>query len=261
VNQEPGYQVLSRKYQDDLLTLEVLRSAMSVPQNDLIDTLKPSKYEIVFNEKIASIDDPEIYLPYLSSKYQANLSVERGEQNKLIILGEITEDNLARLMQDSLANSVFSVEKSPKLIIKPSLSVQQKSRSEFVDLVQSINSQLYYFQVASAELTEESQNLLNQNITKIRRILDLQNQAETTIIQIGIFGFADPQGSRTTNIDLSQQRAKLIKSILLENEISDSLVISWGGGAIDMSSVPSQYQRRARIEILYELKGATSHAQ
>ena len=164
-------------------------------------------------------------------------------------------------MQDSLANSVFSVEKSPKLIIKPSLSVQQKSRSEFVDLVQSINSQLYYFQVASAELTEESQNLLNQNITKIRRILDLQNQAETTIIQIGIFGFADPQGSRTTNIDLSQQRAKLIKSILLENEISDSLVISWGGGAIDMSSVPSQYQRRARIEILYELKGATSHAQ
>ncbi len=261
VNHEPGYQVLSRKYEDDLLTLEVLRSAMSVPQNDLIDTLEPSKYEIVFNEKIASIDDPEIYLPYLSSKYQANLSVERGEKNKLIVLGEITEDNLARLRQDSLANSVFSVEKSPKLIIKPSLSIQQKSRSEFVDLVQSINSQLYYFQVASAELTEESQNLLNQNITKIRRILDLQNLAETTIIQIGIFGFADPQGSRTTNIDLSQQRAKLIKSILLENEISDSLVISWGGGAIDMSSVPSQYQRRARIEILYELKGATSHAQ
>jgi outer membrane protein OmpA-like peptidoglycan-associated protein len=259
VNQEKGYRVLSSQYQNQQLILDVLRSGIAAPINSIQEKLNTEDITLVIKETLASIDEFEIYLPYLSQKYQAELSIIEGSHNKILVSGEISKTNIKAIANDRFILSMYELVIDPALIITPDRSLKESSQQAFFKKVKTINSQLYYFETASAILTETSQSALAEQIRLLKDIIRLQQDAAIEIIQIGVFGFADAVGNEANNVELSQARAKVIKSILIENEIIQNLIISWGAGSVDSDNVPIEYQRRARIEVLYTLGGATDN--
>lgn len=88
------------------------------------------------------------------------------------------------------------------------------------------------------------------SIQQLKQLISLQETARVDIIQIGVSGYADRQGTRLANQELSEQRAKLVANMLLANHIDENLIVSWGFGVKDLATVPSDLQRRVSIQIL-----------
>jgi len=262
VNQQQGYQVLSQTYDEQLLTLNVLKSPLAVTTQQLTEQLPTSDFIVKIKQNLASLDSAELYVPFLAYKYQIDLSTSnQGGDLNLIASGETTIEQLNNLADDPIVKGYFNLVKSNTLKFKPNRSNVEINRKKLAELVAAINNRFYYFEVASSVLTEASLSHLNETIGHIKQVLFLQSSAAVKISQIAVSGFADKQGGRITNIQLSEDRAKLIKSILLQNEIEQNLIISWGGGSKDLDSVPSETQRRARIEILFTLNEASRNDQ
>jgi outer membrane protein OmpA-like peptidoglycan-associated protein len=261
VNQQKGYRVLSHEFQSNQLIIEVLRSALANSKHQVIESVSTNHFSIVMNDTLASIQDPEIYLPYLASKYNATLNIDHSEPSKLLLSGSITQSNYDALKSDALINSLYQLQLAGDLTVIPELSEMTVARNKFVELINAINSQIYYFESASEILTKDSQASLTKTVMQLKSAMALQQNSASHIVQIGIYGFADSQGAKSTNLELSQKRAELVKSILVSNDIKNDLVISWGGGTVDGKEVPSHIQRRAKIEVLYTLDGVASNDQ
>ena len=262
INQTEGYRVLSHQLEGDQLTFEVWRSPLAIPKEILQDKIAISGLNIAIDSLLASIGTTELYLPYLANKYQLQLST-RDEQGKthLIVSGVTSAENLLNLSKDPLVANYFVVKPSEQLQYKANLSVREKSRLEFNGLVKQINSTNFYFEVASSTLKQSSLEELNHVIVSLKRLFELQPLTNSRISQISVTGFADTQGASQANIDLSEQRAKLLHRILGGNDISLNLLVSWGVGAKDLSSVPTELQRRARIEVLYQTEEGFDNGQ
>ena len=124
------------------------------------------------------------------------------------------------------------------------------TREQIYQLIEEVNSSFFYFDLASDVLTEESHKSLSSTIRKIQLMLRLQEKASVKIIQIVIIGYADQQGPRLTNQNLSEQRAKLVANMLTANNVTENLIVSWGLGVKDLETVPKELQRRVSIQIL-----------
>ncbi len=260
VNQQKGYRVLTHHFSQNTITIDVLKSPLAINEAELLSKLPSKNIQIKLNQKLASIGNLELYLPYLVYKYKIELSiVPDSDKPKLIASGEVTKDSLVALANDPLVLNYFVLQESPLMTFKVNLSMQQIQQNEFIQLVQLINSHYFYYEIASDTLTFDSQTRLKQAIIQLKQLISLQQGSGIKIIQIGIDGFADAQGSRVLNMALSQNRARIIKSILQENEIENQLIVSWGRGSKDLDSVPSKQQRRARIEVLYLVEGTTNY--
>ncbi len=255
VNQQDGYQVLSDRYQNKELHLDILKSPLAIPTNELAISIKPMQFKLIFNQKLASLDDPKLYIPYLAQRYEANLSLVEGVAAKkpvdIVLSGVISRDNIDQLENDSLVKDYFTIVLDDELKITEQESIQEQSRKEIETLVKDINSRYFFFEKASALMEETSRQTLNTTIAHIRKILQLQKAADISVKQISISGYADQQGGDVINRSLSAERAQLIQDILNSNGITEELTISWGYGAKDLETVPSVLQRRARIEVLY----------
>jgi OOP family OmpA-OmpF porin len=262
VNNEPGYQVTEQRYQNGILILNVLRSPLAIPNSRLREQYSNDTFKLVVTEKLATLDNPELFVPYLAQKYKANLETKKtANGTELLVTEQINRDNLQSLKEDDFVKNYFTLVEHESLNFIATPSEMQTSRTTLVNLAQEINSQYFYFESASTQLQQQSRINLTQNILKIRKILELQQSANATIMQISVTGYADAKGPRVTNQSLSSERAKLIESILRANQIDQSLTVSWGYGSSDLNTVPSELQRRARIEILYSLTKAISHDQ
>lgn len=252
VNNQVGFQVLRQTYHDNELHLLLLRSPLAISIEDLTDSFKTRDFTLVFKEKLTALDSPELFIPYLAHKYQSTLSINSQDlTNDLVVSGTIRAENLTALKQDTLVKNYFNLVLSKTLILTTDLLPQQKNRLEIKSLVNKINNQYFYFNISSTQLQNDSRESLNATIEQIKRVIHLEKLANVSIKQIGISGYADSRGNKRPNQDLSANRAKFIKNILTANGITDKLIISWGYGNKDLPSVPSNHQRRARIEVLY----------
>lgn len=262
ITNQNGYRVLDHSVTDSTLTLDVLKSPSAISEQALLEKLPRSNINYQLNQILVNRDISALSLPYLTYKYQADLSIEeKGGEKILLVSGTVTQANLDSLKLDSLVTGQFVVNKSPLLIIKPNLSETDLARQEIADLVNNINGQFFYFEVASDVLTESSQRALSKVIIKIKRVFQLQPIANVMITQITVSGFADHQGTNFDNKELSEQRANMVKEILQQNDIEQNLIVSWGGGSRDLSSVPSEVQRRVKIEIFYSSQDGATHDQ
>jgi len=252
VNGQAGYQVIEQEYKNEELHLLVLQSPLAVSADDLVTSLNVQKFEVIINKKLAALDSPELFTAYLERKYGGHLTAHRkGESVDLLVNGEISAENLSALKQDALVENNFNLVLSENLKFTQEVSVQEKSRREFNALVDSINRQFFYFEVASTKLKEASRGKLHETIVQLKQLVRMQDVTGFTIQQIGVSGYADSNGGRVANLSISSDRAKLVKSILEENGITEELVVSWGYGAKDLDSVDVELQRRAKIEVLY----------
>lgn len=252
ISNENGFQVINYKYENKRLYLDIIKSPSVVSEVVLAEKLTKIGVKYLLNEILVNQDLSQLYLPYLANKYRANLSFDsKKSTNNILITGEISQENLDALSLDPIVIRQFRLKQAPQLVITPKLSEMQISRSRLSDIIDEINSQFFYFEVASEFLTEASKNELKESISKIKSVLDLQSQAGVVITQITVSGFADHQGSKRKNIELSEQRANFVKQILVKNDIEQGLIVSWGGGVRDLKSVPSEVQRRVKIEVFY----------
>ncbi len=252
INNQMGYQVLQQNYKNDELHLLILHSPLTPSIEDLLKKIRNNHFKIIVEEKLSSLDSPELYVPYLAQKYQSTLSTKReGQLIQLLVSGKISPNNLSDLKQDRLVKNYFNLVISKTLILTTNISVEAKNRLEVEALVNQINSQHFYFNLSSTQLASDSYENLNTTIAQIKRVILLEKLANISIKQISISGYSDNKGRKNSNLDLSSERAKLIESILKANGITESLIISWGYGAQDLPSVPSDRQRRARVEVLY----------
>lgn len=250
IDNQTGYQVIKQKYNNNELHLMVLHSPLAPPIDDLL--VKTPTFKVIIDKKLSALDSPELYVPYLAQKHRSTLSVKsQGNTKQLLVTGRISPKDLADLRQDRLVKAHFDLVLSNTLVLTSDISVQTKSRLEIEKLVNKINSHYFYFELSSTQLLDVSHEGLNTTIAQIKRVILLEEIANISIKQISISGYADNKGRRTSNMDLSSGRAKLIENILKANGITEKLIISWGYGTQDLPSVPSDLQRRARIEILY----------
>ncbi|MCO5231541.1 MAG: OmpA family protein [Chitinophagales bacterium] len=71
------------------------------------------------------------------------------------------------------------------------------------------------------------------------------------IDKIGIWGYADPTGSKDYNQKLSQKRADEFKKWLVAHGISSSIIIATGKG---IDAEQEDYQKARRVEIILTLR-------
>ena len=257
-----GFQVINHDYKDNKLHLDVIKSPLSVTDNELAEKLTKIAINYTINEILVDQDLSQLYLPYLANKYNANLSFESTKSSEVILIsGTISEENLDALKTDPIVLNQFRLKHSPQLVITPRFSELQIARNRMTSIIDEINSQFFYFEVASEFLTETSQKQLKNSIEKIKAVLELQSKADAIITQITVSGFADHQGSKQKNIELSEKRADYVKQILVQNNIDNDLIVSWGGGVRDLNSVPSAVQRRVKIEVFYSHNGVEINDQ
>ncbi len=255
VNQQSGYHVLDDEYKNNELRLYILRSPLAITTEALIDTIKPMRFALAFNQKVASLDDPKLYIPYLAQRYHSTFSFVGENQDKkiidIVLDGSISQDNFDQLKNDDLVKRYFNIILGDELKITVPESVQEQAKGEVERLVKDINSRYFFFETASTLMEETSRQTLNTTIAEIRKVLQLQKRAGISVKQVSVSGYADRQGSDAVNRALSAERAQSIKNILNANGITEDLTISWGYGVKDLDVVPSVLQRRARIEVLY----------
>ncbi len=257
-----GYQVVNHEYKNQRLQLDYIKSTLAISQNELTERLNQIGLIYDLNEVKINQDLTPLYLAYLEQKYATDLSINSDkESNTVTISGVISEENLEALVIDPMVVGHFNFVQAPELVITPKQSETEKARAQLTKIVDEINSQFFYFEVASELLTESSQQNLEETIRNIKLALNLQSKAQVTITQITVSGFADHQGTQQKNIELSQKRAQYVRDILQKNNINKELIVSWGGGVRDLTSVPSAVQRRVKIEIFYSPNGVEENAQ
>ncbi len=153
INQQSGFQVIEHNLQDKRLSITVLRSPLAISTNQLIESFATNNIQVVITEKIAMLDDPELFISYLSQKYQASLTVNRLQgEYELLVSDKISVDNFKAMTDDILVMNYFKVTKHPSLVLTSPPSARQLARQEFIQLTSSINNQFYYFESAKSQL-------------------------------------------------------------------------------------------------------------
>jgi len=257
---QQGYKLLAHQLSGETLTIDILRSPTAIPATQLIANNQSPLFDISINETAAAIDDPHLFLPLLSQHYSLNFTINNtGAGPELVAQGVISADRLASLQADPIVSSLFWQLDHSAVTVLPPISVQTKNRNQFQQLVTQIHEREYYFEVASTALTEASQLDLEHTIIDLKRLIQLQAPANLAILQISIMGFADNQGNRLVNRNLSEQRAQLIASTLNSNGIDNEFLLTWGLGDIDLTQVPVEKQRRVSLKIMYQDNQVVSH--
>ena len=256
IESEPGYQILDYKFDKQILNVNIFRSPIS-EQTDKFSTKIPgTQITLQINEKLAAIEDPILFLPVLQQKYQLSFNLKVTEEGTLLkASGETTRDQLEQLNNDPLIKVFSNLDFSQVNQLEP-IAEQVKYRAEFKQLINEIHSEYIFFNIASAQILETSEQKLTQTVSNLKRLIDIQSKANIEILQVGVAGYADKQGGNRLNLKLSEQRASLVATILQRNNIQQDLIVSWGLGVKDNANVPSDLQRRVAIHILYQNRGA-----
>jgi outer membrane protein OmpA-like peptidoglycan-associated protein len=99
------------------------------------------------------------------------------------------------------------------------------------------------FELASSALKAESN-------TELDRLVEWMNQHPG--VRIEVAGYTDSTGVRSSQIQLSQQRAEAVRSYLVQNGIAEARVTAKGYGPAqprETNSTPEGRARNRRIEI------------
>ena len=108
-------------------------------------------------------------------------------------------------------------------------------------------------------MSSESASGLSQVISDIKEVLSLQESSGLRVLQIGLTGYADHQGTNLSNVKLSEERAKLIAENLSANQIDSQLVVSWGVGDKGLETIESANHRRVDLRLVVkDLSGGSN---
>ncbi|MGX5173002.1 OmpA family protein [Aliikangiella sp. IMCC44653] len=252
INQSAGYQVINYTIKGNQLFVEALRSPGALPQQHLEKSLSSQLINLKLASKSTSLDDPRVYLGYLGNQFNAQFKVVTNNGlPSLKVIGSLTQEEILELKSDPLVVSLFSELDDSQLSIKPPISKVEAIKSQFNQKLQMVQNTSLYFESGQSTLNSQSAAKLNQMIAALKWCFDNQELAQTQILQISVMGFADNDGNKLANLELSKNRARLVQQILLENGIEKDVVISWGYGDRSSPLVPNELQRRVSLQVFH----------
>ncbi|MGX5200917.1 OmpA family protein [Aliikangiella sp. IMCC44632] len=252
INQSAGYQVINYTIKGNQLFVEALRSPGALPQQHLEKSLSSQLINLKLASKSTSLDDPRVYLGYLGNQFNAQFKVVTNNGlPSLKVIGSLTQEEILELKADPLVVSLFSELDDSQLRIKPPFSKVEAIKSQFNQKLQMVQNTSLYFESGQSTLNSQSAAKLNQMIAALKWCFDNQELAQTQILQISVMGFADNDGNKLANLELSKNRAQLVQQILLENGIEKEVVISWGYGDRSSPLVPNELQRRVNLQVFH----------
>jgi OOP family OmpA-OmpF porin len=269
--QEPGYVLLSASRQVDQLMIEVLRSPESRPASIVHSTiLKEPSVSVVVNEKIVHFGPlptvektPARTLIDVESTVNALLEKDDkvsiiAQDDRLQVSGRAAAVTLARIQQSELLKGAFEV-----LDISGLKVIEPKSAQEMIAaLAGEVQQTIFYFSPKEYVLTADELEKVAPFVRDIKALQQYAAQGEIKALQIVILGFADNSGTDFGNKVVSQQRAEMMRELLIKNGIDADIVVAWGAGNIDQAHISDASQRRVTVQVLYALSQKTNlHSQ
>lgn len=188
---------------------------------------------------IGSVVAPPRWDMYLKRMLVPDLTkVSRG---KLTINGNDTEIHGAVDDKATRQSVVSDMAKQ----LNPSYSIQNNlevSSSKQAVLDKALANRTITFESASAKLTPEGRDIVNQMVTPLKKV-----GGKT----VEIIGHTDNSGSRSGNLALSKDRAAAVKKALVEQGIEASTLVTLGVGEqrpVASNETPEGRARNRRIE-------------
>ena len=111
------------------------------------------------------------------------------------------------------------------------------------EIKQHIDQQVLYFLTGSEDLVPDQQGVMDTLITQLQK-LDALAQAVNKSYQIKIIGHSDSTGSHEFNMQISQQRAETILSLLRSSGLKNENLVAAGVG--DTQPLRSEADEQAR---------------
>lgn len=120
----------------------------------------------------------------------------------------------------------------------------------YAELVASIHSTYLFFEEKSSVLSASSAEQLSGLVSELKQAAELAQKIDPGKLQIMVMGFADLNGSKFGNLQVSKRRAELVRSILVENGLLEESIVAWGMGYRDIAVSEGGTQRRVSIQLL-----------
>ncbi len=190
------------------------------------------------------------------------LNVKRNDKTLEMTLLRSTESRTVKQVSENMASQAIGL--SVKLnateihfgpLPKPKRAPPPKPLPVLMQLnqlVAAIQQTKFYFESGETALGAPELAKIPLLINQIKQVAQLSRTAKLNQYQLMITGFADKSGSRYGKKLVSQQRAEMIKSLLIKNGIADNIIVAWGAGHLDRAYVTENVQRRVTIQVLFQ---------
>ena len=253
LKREPGYVVLTHEKHFPELHVELLRSPFSVKPDRWLDAQDLGKWEsVVFRTHLSPLELKTYIENYFPSLIASESNIRfTAEKDTLFVVGQMSSEQYDQLKQDPLLRAVYDqidlsgVEKSLESSIKAKLLNEWLSIKARMDAVQ------FKFQSKSTSLEAGETEKLSTLVEDIQRLSELADKIPISRWQVYLTGHADHSGGVGANMEISQQRAKLIQSILMENKVPEKFMLSWGVGNVKGSNLSEKDQRMVSVQLFY----------
>lgn len=249
---ESGYIVINEKKNFPDLNVDVLRSPLSIDPRQWLLLQDTGKWHVYIESQQSPLDIKKYLLKFMPVLYSLNSDIQYNVKNDILYFkGKIYLEQYKALEQDVLLSSVFSGVNLSNVNVVSGLDKKALLIKEWETIQSKIDSVNFRFQPNSALLKSGENKKFSTFIEDIRKIIQLANIISIKNWQIYITGYADPSGSADTNLNISEKRAKLVKSILQENNIPDKFLLAWGVGNLEGSNLTEEDQRMVSIQLVH----------
>ena len=221
---EPGIVVLNHHKQDGKYIVNGLLDPLAKNPEEVIAVEQRFADTVQLNMESYYSNEKEIVNKRLVNILQPPATVTTNYDNgHLKITGE-AEENWITGLSNKLPYiwGVTSVDASDLRPIEDlQLSIHQ--------LVGSIEDVVIEFAPNSTELTSNDISLLSKLVEKIKSLQAYIHQSKQ-VFKVGILGFADLSGSTSVNNSISEQRARDVHQLLVNNGVSEENLLAKGLG-------------------------------
>jgi outer membrane protein OmpA-like peptidoglycan-associated protein len=267
---EPGYVLVNHTRDGRLMTGTVLRDPTARSVSQVVSDLSSDRLQLLLDERTVYFELPEFLTQFEGEK--ANDSIQTflnefdqveatGEQGILKLTGVISQESLNNILSSADVDRNFKQVDVSETTILPTQKLIQTAQTEsetYLNLMNKIANVTFYFLPNSLEFTEESQNSLIELVRHLKRLEAIHTEYDFPPVELLIMGFADSQGTDSTNQRISQERANHVQALLLENGVESIMIVSWGVGHVKGSNLSADSQRRVSISVYSELESTSS---
>lgn len=250
-----GYLVVDQNAQGKQLNISLLRSESSPNPDSVLRQLDRSPWKININDRIVPMDEGEYLLPFL--RFALSLGDQVMLQIKdstLIVSGSLSAEQYQRIQHSDLLKSHFDKVDTSQATLLDEPSDRQRLIQQWLALVAKIQAVRINFETNSSIMLTDERIKFTDLVTHLSELRDTAKQISGLKYQIVVTGFADSSGSQSTNIEISQKRAKLVSELLKANGINEELVTFWGAGHLTQN-IPDDQARVVSLQIFHSRLG------
>lgn len=270
--QEPGYVLLSAGRHENQVTIEVLRSPEARTASSVHSSiLKEPPVAVVVNQTVVHFGPLPTYKKppaktLIDAEAAVNELLQTGEQVSIIaqdgrlrVSGQVSQSTIARIQQSELLKGAFEVLDLSGLKI----SVPKSAQEVVAEVTRAVQQTVFYFAPKEFMLAADELEKVALFVRDIKALQRYAEQGDIKALQIVLLGFADNSGTDFGNKVVSQQRAEMMRELLIKNGVEADIIVSWGIGNIDQAHVSETSQRRVTVQVLYtaQQKTTSQHSQ